>query len=106
MSIDFHGTCRHCHRRWRWIGQTTCAGFGQTGRQGGGELIWALTSTAKGSVSAAQAVAGRKRIKAGGEAIANGASVTDYEAVQGMVKQAMDQWGRVDILVNNAGILA
>ena len=57
-----------------------------------------------GSVSAAQAVVD-EIIKAGGEAIANGASVTDYEAVQAMVKQAMDQWGRVDILVNNAGIL-
>ena len=42
---------------------------------------------------------------AGGEAIANGASVTDFEAVQAMVRQAVDAWGRVDILVNNAGIL-
>ena len=57
-----------------------------------------------GSVSAAQSVVD-EIIKAGGEAIANGASVTDYEAVQGMVQQAMDKWGRVDILVNNAGIL-
>jgi 3-oxoacyl-[acyl-carrier protein] reductase len=56
-----------------------------------------------GSVSAAQAVVD-EIISAGGEAIANGASVTDYEAVQAMVKQAMDKWGRVDILVNNAGI--
>ena len=55
-----------------------------------------------GSVSAAQAVVD-EIISAGGEAIANGASVTDYEAVQAMVKQAMDKWGRVDILVNNAG---
>jgi NAD(P)-dependent dehydrogenase (short-subunit alcohol dehydrogenase family) len=37
--------------------------------------------------------------------MANGASVTDAAAVQGMVQQAIDQWGRVDILVNNAGIL-
>ena len=42
---------------------------------------------------------------AGGEAIANGASVTDFDAVQAMVAQAVDAWGRVDILVNNAGIL-
>src|SRR6218665_3397995 len=42
---------------------------------------------------------------AGGEAIAVAASVTDFEAVQAMVKQAVDTWGRVDILVNNAGIL-
>ena len=57
-----------------------------------------------GSVSAAQAVVDEIRA-AGGEAIANGASVTDFAAVQAMVQQAVDAWGRVDILVNNAGIL-
>ena len=41
----------------------------------------------------------------GGEAISNGASVTDLEAVKAMVNQTMDEWGRIDILVNNAGIL-
>ena len=41
----------------------------------------------------------------GGEAIANGASVTDLAAVKAMVAQTMDEWGRIDILVNNAGIL-
>ena len=41
----------------------------------------------------------------GGEAISNGASVTDLDAVKGMVDQTMSEWGRVDILVNNAGIL-
>ncbi|SCK50534.1 NAD(P)-dependent dehydrogenase, short-chain alcohol dehydrogenase family [Variovorax sp. HW608] len=57
-----------------------------------------------GSVTAAQAVVDEIRA-AGGEAIANGASVTDFDAVQAMVRQAVDAWGRVDILVNNAGIL-
>ncbi len=57
-----------------------------------------------GSVSAAEAVVAQIRA-AGGEALANGASVTDFVAVQAMVQQAMDAWGRVDILVNNAGIL-
>ncbi|MCX7247226.1 MAG: SDR family NAD(P)-dependent oxidoreductase [Burkholderiales bacterium] len=57
-----------------------------------------------GSVSAAEAVAAEIRA-AGGEALANGASVTDFAAVQAMVQQAMTAWGRVDILVNNAGIL-
>ena len=42
---------------------------------------------------------------AGGEALANGANVSDWEQVQAMVEQVMDAWGRVDILVNNAGIL-
>jgi NAD(P)-dependent dehydrogenase (short-subunit alcohol dehydrogenase family) len=57
-----------------------------------------------GSVSAAQAVVDEIKA-AGGQAIPNGASVTDFEAVQAMVRQAVDAWGRVDILVNNAGIL-
>jgi NAD(P)-dependent dehydrogenase (short-subunit alcohol dehydrogenase family) len=42
---------------------------------------------------------------AGGEAIANGADVTDTDAVKQMVDDAIADWGRVDILVNNAGIL-
>ena len=41
----------------------------------------------------------------GGQAIANGASVTDLDAVKDMVQQTMNKWGRIDILVNNAGIL-
>lgn len=57
-----------------------------------------------GSATAAEAVVAE--IEAlGGEAIANAASVTDYAAVEAMVKAAMDKWGRVDILVNNAGVL-
>ncbi|MDD0837066.1 SDR family NAD(P)-dependent oxidoreductase [Curvibacter sp. HBC61] len=59
---------------------------------------------AGGSVGAAQAVVDEIRA-AGGEALANGASVTDVAAVEAMVQQAIDAWGRVDILVNNAGIL-
>jgi NAD(P)-dependent dehydrogenase (short-subunit alcohol dehydrogenase family) len=56
------------------------------------------------SLTAAEHVVAEIRA-AGGEAIANGASVTDWEAVQGMVQQAVDTWGRIDIVVNNAGIL-
>ena len=41
----------------------------------------------------------------GGEAIANGANVADYEQVEAMVSEAIDKWGRIDVLVNNAGIL-
>lgn len=41
----------------------------------------------------------------GGEAMAHGANVANFEQVQDMVKQTVDKWGRVDILVNNAGIL-
>ena len=33
----------------------------------------------------------------GGEAISNGASVTDINAVKNMVQQTMEEWGRIDI---------
>jgi NAD(P)-dependent dehydrogenase (short-subunit alcohol dehydrogenase family) len=57
-----------------------------------------------GNSAAAEAVVAE--IKAmGGEAIANGSSVTDDAGVALMVKQAMDTWGRIDVLIANAGIL-
>ena len=57
-----------------------------------------------GSGKAAQAVVDEIRA-AGGEALSNAASVTDFEAVSAMVQQVLAAWGRVDILINNAGIL-
>jgi NAD(P)-dependent dehydrogenase (short-subunit alcohol dehydrogenase family) len=41
----------------------------------------------------------------GGTALANTDTITDYEAAQAMVQQAVDEWGKLDILVNVAGIL-
>ena len=57
-----------------------------------------------GTSDAAEAVVD-EIISNGGEAITNGASVTDLEAVKEMTQQTIDKWGRIDILVNNAGIL-
>src|SRR5450631_331135 len=56
------------------------------------------------AASAAESVAAEIRA-AGGEAVADGSSVTDFHAVQTMVDAAKNRWGSVDILVNNAGIL-
>lgn len=57
-----------------------------------------------GSSAAAEAVVAE--IKAmGGDAIADGASVTDDAGVANMVQKTMDLWGRIDILIANAGIL-
>jgi NAD(P)-dependent dehydrogenase (short-subunit alcohol dehydrogenase family) len=57
-----------------------------------------------GSSDAAQTVVEEIQA-AGGEAVANGASVTDLQQVDAMVEAAKARWGHVDILVNNAGIL-
>lgn len=56
--------------------------------------------------SSAAALSVVEEIKAaGGQAIANGANVANFDEVQAMVQQTMDEWGRVDVLINNAGIL-
>jgi NAD(P)-dependent dehydrogenase (short-subunit alcohol dehydrogenase family) len=56
------------------------------------------------SLTAAQAVVEEIK-RQGGDAIANGSSVTDQAGVAAMVAEAQAKWGRVDILINNAGIL-
>jgi NAD(P)-dependent dehydrogenase (short-subunit alcohol dehydrogenase family) len=42
---------------------------------------------------------------AGGEAIANGADVSNFEQAGQMIAQAVDRFGKLDAVVNNAGIL-
>ncbi len=41
----------------------------------------------------------------GGEAVVNGADVSDFDAARDMIYQAIDTFGTLDILINNAGIL-
>jgi len=42
---------------------------------------------------------------AGGDAMSNGGSVTEYEQMVEMVAKAKEAWGGVHILINNAGVL-
>jgi NAD(P)-dependent dehydrogenase (short-subunit alcohol dehydrogenase family) len=42
---------------------------------------------------------------AGGEAIASGEDVADWNGAQRLVRSALDAFGRLDVLVNNAGFL-
>jgi len=42
---------------------------------------------------------------AGGEAMSNGGSVTEYDQMVEMVAKAKETWGGVHILINNAGVL-
>jgi len=57
-----------------------------------------------GSDAAAQKVVDEIKAK-GGEAVANYDSVSSPEGGAGVVKQAVDAFGKVDVVVNNAGIL-
>lgn len=57
-----------------------------------------------GDPSVAEAVADEIRAM-GGEAIGNAGNVASHEEAYGMVKAAMDAWGRLDIVISNAGFL-
>jgi NAD(P)-dependent dehydrogenase (short-subunit alcohol dehydrogenase family) len=41
----------------------------------------------------------------GGEAIANGDDISDYDGAKRVIEAAIQQWGDVHVIVNNAGIL-
>ncbi|WP_456387941.1 SDR family NAD(P)-dependent oxidoreductase [Profundibacter sp.] len=75
--------------------------------QGAAVVVNDLGASLKGSgqsISAAQQVV--EEIKAaGGDAVADGGSVSDPEAARNMVEVAVKEFGRIDAVVNNAGIL-
>jgi NAD(P)-dependent dehydrogenase (short-subunit alcohol dehydrogenase family) len=54
--------------------------------------------------SAAQAVVG-EITSAGGEAVANGSNIADWDQAAALVQTAVDTFGGLDVLVNNAGIV-
>ncbi len=43
--------------------------------------------------------------KAGGEAVSNGADVSDFGQAKAMIDQAVETFGTLDVVINNAGIL-
>ena len=104
MGIDFQGRVAIVTGAGGGLGRQHALALAKRGAKVLVNDLGGAVDGSGGTVTAAQAVVDEIRA-AGGEALANGASVTDFAAVQAMVQQAVDAWGRVDILVNNAGIL-
>lgn len=68
------------------------------------DLGGGLKGDDEGNAGPAEAVAAQIRA-AGGEAVSNSQSVTDFNAVCEMITQAIDTFGSLDSVINPAGIL-
>ena len=75
-------------------------------RRGAKVVVNDLGGSRDGTGHSDAALAVVEEIKAaGGEAMSNGGSVSEYEQMVEMVAKAKEAWGGVHVLINNAGIL-
>lgn len=104
MSIQFDGKVAIVTGAGGGLGRSYAIELAKRGARVVVNDIGAALDGSGGSSEAAEAVVAEINA-GGGEAIANGSSVSDKVGVDNMVKQAMDAFGQIDILINNAGIL-
>ena len=104
MTINFENQVAIVTGAGGGLGRQHALGLGRRGARVVVNDLGGDVDGSGGSVSAAELVS-QEIIDNGGQAIANGASVSDIDSVQNMIDQTMATWGRIDILVNNAGIL-
>jgi NAD(P)-dependent dehydrogenase (short-subunit alcohol dehydrogenase family) len=86
------------------LGRAHALGLAKLGAKVVVNDMGAKTDGTGGSATPAESVVEEIR-KAGGEAIADGSDVSNFEQVKEMVARAAIKWGSVDLMVANAGIL-
>ncbi|MET8872450.1 SDR family oxidoreductase [Nocardia sp. NPDC004604] len=88
----------------RGIGRAHALAFAAAGaRVVVNDLGSALDGAATSETPAEQVVAEIKAL--GGEAVANGDDIADWDGARNLIRQAVDAFGRLDVLVNNAGFV-
>jgi NAD(P)-dependent dehydrogenase (short-subunit alcohol dehydrogenase family) len=104
MTIDFSGRVAIVTGAGGGLGREYALELGRRGAKVVVNDLGGARDGSGGSASPAEAVVA-EIAAAGGEAVANAASVTDFAAVEAMVADTLARWGRIDILINNAGVL-
>ena len=104
MSIDFKGKVAIVTGAGGGLGRTHALELAKRGAKVVVNDLGGAMDGSGGSSEAANKVVDEIKA-AGGEAIANGSSVSDKKGVENMVKETVNAFGRIDILINNAGIL-
>src|SRR5689334_4837386 len=104
MAIDFKGKVAIVTGAGAGLGKCHALELAKRGAKVVVNDLGSSVDGSGGSSAAAQAVVEEIK-KAGGEAIANGASVSDKKGAESIVQDAVKAFGTVDILINNAGIL-
>jgi len=104
MAIRFDGRVAVVTGAGAGLGRAHALGLAKLGARVVVNDMGAARDGSGGSVSPAEAVVEEIR-KAGGEAMADGADVSNFEQVKEMVARASMKWGSVDLMVANAGIL-
>lgn len=104
MSIDFKGKVAIVTGAGAGLGRSHAI---ELAKRGAKVVVNDLGGSVDGSGGSSAAALGvvEEIKKLGGEAIANGASVSDRKGAESIVADAVKAFGTVDILINNAGIL-
>ncbi len=104
MAIRFDGRVAIVTGAGAGLGRAHALGLAKLGARVVVNDLGATRDGSGGSAGPAERVVEEIR-QAGGEAIVDGADVSDFRQVQEMVARAAMKWGSVDLLVANAGIL-
>lgn len=104
MTIRFDGRVAIVTGAGAGLGRAHALGLAKLGARVVVNDLGASRDGSGGSAGPAEVVAEEIR-KSGGEAMVDGADVSDFKQVREMVARAAVKWGSVDLLVANAGIL-